>query len=189
MKKTIIFIAGLLALTFIATACVSSTETPTETPTEQPETADTATEMPEATTLQEQLDIGTIVEAVNTENRELCDTVESAEQKDKCYTKVDDQIILNEAVEAVNKSKCKGIVEDNTKEKCEIYVQEKIDEQEEAAELEQYFAELDEELDADEKKLDEILKDQPFTAEACEVIENPDFKQDCIEAASFINAQ
>jgi hypothetical protein len=92
-------------------------------------------------TVQEKLDVDTIVQAVNTKNIALCETVQNEDQKKECKTKVEDQIVLDDAVSTIALDKCDNIKESGTKDKCVILVEgEKAQEEERKKELD-YLAE------------------------------------------------
>jgi hypothetical protein len=137
MKKllSLLIIASFL---FSFAACISGTDEQSEfTPA----------------TAQEELDVDTVVQAVNSKNIELCETVENSEQKQDCKIKVEDQILLDEAVNNSNLDDCDKITQTNTKEKCEILVQEeldKINKMEEIEDEQQLSAEIVESGDIDQ---------------------------------------
>lgn len=166
MKKTIIFITGLLTFAILATACT----TPTADDQESTQTA----------VIQEQLDSTTVIEAIESKNKDLCNTVENEELKNDCLIKVDDRIILDEVRESGEIEKCSEIQQESTKEKCEIIANEKIEKMKEAEIIEKENTERDLQLAEDERALEEITQGEIPTAEDCEVIKDPEYKAGCL---------
>ncbi len=147
MKKTIIFI---FAFSLIATGCSLTKEN-------QSFTSDT---------VDEKLDESTVINAVETMNIDLCNTIKNEDQKFYCKGKVNDQILMSQAETEVSLDLCSEIVDADTKSKCEILVNEKISQQEKA-----------EELKADQEKLAEI--EQGDDVEKCNEIEDLSLKNQC----------
>ncbi len=189
MKKLIPFL--LIALIFVAcNGGSNSDETISESPTESFV----------AETVEEQLDVDTVVLAVRTMDKDLCDTVTNSEQKEDCHTKVDDSIIMSTAS---TMSDCEKIKEKNTAKKCEILVQNILDkielESERAAEKEK----ISEIVEAGDIGACDLLKQEHFNSQCtmgiymnqaaenmdaapCENIENAAVKNACIENVQLL---
>lgn len=125
----------------------------------------------QAVTAQEQLDTNTVVQAVQSGNIELCETVTNENQKTECKMKVEDQIIFNEAIGNMSLEKCDGIKEENTKEKCKIIIKDSIEKEELKAEE---LGSLQEQNELSSK----FIKEDNL--EGCESVEVENFKKDCI---------
>lgn len=174
MKKTILLIAGLLTFAILATGCLGQTDTPADQPEEF-----------EATTTQEQLDTDIVVKAVTETNTELCETIESEEQKNECIVRVEDQIILEQAEDEIDLDLCKDISRSSTKDQCEILVRLLIDEENERAELAKFYEEIDAQITEDGEALKKATGGSGLpTPEDCEVIQNPGFKEGCLSIAN-----
>ncbi len=163
MKKTIILIAGLLTLAFLATGCLSQTDTQEEFT---------------AITTQEQLDTEIVVKAVKKKNIELCETIENQEQKNDCITRVNDQILLDQAEEEINIGLCEEISRSNTIEQCKIFVQELIDKEKAEEEMRKAEEEMNNQRKIDLDYMNSI-EDKDLTLEHCENVVDEELKEAC----------
>lgn len=181
MKKTILLIAGLLLFTSLATGCLGGTE---ETPTDS---QDESMESFTPSTAGEMLDNEVVVKAVQTKSKELCNTLESADQKDNCIIKIDDQIIYESAMANLDLDECDTIQQAGKKEQCEIIVQQEIESSEAEEERLKEIEKIDEVRDAEMDTLDELVTREDLKAGDCEVLKDPEFKAGCIEVAEIMS--
>jgi hypothetical protein len=183
MKKTILLIAGLLMFAFLATGCLGGTDAPvtTDQPVDEVEETGEIAETDEfvPSTAQEKLDIDTLVLAVQSKNPELCKTIENDVQKEDCITKIEDQIIMEEASEELDSSKCNKISDGNAKDRCEIIVSGEIKIAKEKEEIEKEQDELHEKKEEDNKNLNAILKDRVLEENDCDDFITTEYQEAC----------
>lgn len=194
MKKTILFVAGLLTFAILATACTGpAVDTPAneqlDETTEQLVTPDDGGEGFVPKTAQEQLDVDTLVKAVQTRNEDLCKTIENEIQKDDCLVRVNDQLLLEKAQEEIDKSLCGEITRASVEEQCETLVEVVIEKENERIELEKFYEDINTQIEEDGEALKKATGGGKPTVEDCGVIKNVEFKEGCLALAEAESAE